>query len=52
MRCLTCSGANMLWLGAGGDSRGGVWGGVDRVDSVETCLEREVVDECEAVDAF
>lgn len=51
MRCLTFSGVNMLWLGAGGDSRG-VWGGVDRVDLVETCLEREVVDDCEAVDAF
>jgi len=52
MRCLMCSGVNILSLGAGGNSRGGVCGGVDRVDLVETCLEREVVDECEAVDAF
>jgi hypothetical protein len=52
MRCLTWSGVNMLTLVGGGDSRGGVWGGVDRVDFVETCLEREVVEECEAVDAF
>ena len=52
MRCLTCSGVNILTVVAGGESRGGVWGGVDRVDFVETCLEREVVEEWEAVEAF